>query len=296
MPYARSLNFVGTVQHTLVRADGSRQVFAPDARALAKPVEWYREVWGRLRKCIPFFAAMSFAAFLHWIMGKPQYGAQFAIITIPGIDYLAAAFASNTNPIANFNHHSYGTGDVHGATNPIASATNTTPIVVTRNGHSFNNADIVKVGGETVMTAINGIWQVGAVTANTYTLLGSAGNGVLGGSPVDQLLNGQADTALTAEVVGISRGTGTQSNPSPNTYKTTATVSFLGAPTPQTIVEWGLFSAASGGTLWDRRWMNTANAPNITATAALAAAPITITSQGDSINTTYTLTCNAGGS
>jgi hypothetical protein len=195
---------------------------------------------------------------------------------VPGIDYLAAAFASNANP--------------------IASATNTTPIVVTRNGHGFNNADIVKIGGETVRTAINGIWQLAAVTANTYTLPGSAGNGALGGGPVDQLLNGQSDTALTAEVIGLSRGTGTQSNPSPNTYKTTATVSFLGSSTPQTIVEWGLFSAATSGTLWDRRWMNTANAPNTTATAALAAAPITITSQGDSINTTYTLTCNAGNS
>jgi len=129
-------------------------------------------------------------------------------------------------------------------------------------------------------------------------LLGSVGggSGFSGGTNAAQLLNGQADTALTTEVASITRVAGTQSNPSANVYKTIATVVFTGTTPPLTIIEWGLFSAITVGTLWDRRWMNTGNAPATPGAAALVAAPITITSTGDSIQTSYSITCSAGGS
>jgi hypothetical protein len=69
---------------------------------------------------------------------------------------------------------------------------------------------------------------------------------------------------------------GAQSTPSAGQYRSAATINFNGS---FAITEWGLFSAAAGPTLWDRRVF----------------APINV-ANGDSIQFTYTLTCNAGGS
>jgi hypothetical protein len=84
------------------------------------------------------------------------------------------------------------------------------------------------------------------------------------------------DTTL-GNVTGVpARVTGTQSTPgSTNIYQTQATVSYTSG---LAITEWGLFSASTAGTLWDRKVFSAINVVN-----------------GDSIQFTYQLTCTAGG-
>lgn len=83
------------------------------------------------------------------------------------------------------------------------------------------------------------------------------------------------DTAL-GSAAGTARVAGTQSNPASGQYKTVATISFTSS---LAITEWGLFSASASGTLWDRRVFSAINVAS-----------------GDSIQFSYTLTVNAGGS
>lgn len=81
------------------------------------------------------------------------------------------------------------------------------------------------------------------------------------------------DTVLGTEVE--SRVSGTQSNPSSNVYRTVATVTYTAT---RAIVEHGVFSASTSGTLWDRSVFSTINVVS-----------------GDSIQFTYNLTFTAGG-
>ena len=83
------------------------------------------------------------------------------------------------------------------------------------------------------------------------------------------------DVALGA-AYGGARTSGTQSTPVAGQYRSIGTINFTSS---LAITEWGLFSAATSGTLWDRRVFAAINVQN-----------------GDSIQFTYTLTCNAGGS
>jgi hypothetical protein len=91
-------------------------------------------------------------------------------------------------------------------------------------------------------------------------------------------------TGTTAEAVGdtglvtkveTGRQTGTQSEPAANQYRSTATITYTGS---HAITEHGIFSASSGGTLWDR---SVFSAVNVIAT--------------ESIQFQYTLTVNSGG-
>lgn len=81
------------------------------------------------------------------------------------------------------------------------------------------------------------------------------------------------DTALVSPAGG-PRVNGTQSS-STNTYQTIGTISYGSV---LVIAEWGLFSASSGGTLWDRRVFG----------------PI-VTDPGDKIEFTYTCLFASGG-
>lgn len=83
------------------------------------------------------------------------------------------------------------------------------------------------------------------------------------------------DTAIENSTGAPARVSGTPSNPTSNQYRSIATVSFTSS---LAITEWGLFSASTAGTLWDRRVFAAINVVN-----------------GDSIQFTYTLTVNAGG-
>jgi hypothetical protein len=83
------------------------------------------------------------------------------------------------------------------------------------------------------------------------------------------------DTTLQTPA-GTARVAGTRSNPSNGVYRSVATIGFS---SNLAITEWGLFSAASSGTMWDHRVF----------------APINVSS-GDSIQFTYSLTIPSGGS
>jgi hypothetical protein len=82
-----------------------------------------------------------------------------------------------------------------------------------------------------------------------------------------------AQTALVTETG--TRVAGTQSAPSANVYRTQATISYTGA---LAIVEHGVFSASTAGTLLDRSVFAAVNVVN-----------------GDSIQFTYDLTLTSGG-
>jgi hypothetical protein len=82
------------------------------------------------------------------------------------------------------------------------------------------------------------------------------------------------DTAMQTDS-GVARVAGTQTNPVHNVYRTVATMSYVSS---LAITEWGLFSASTVGTLWDRKVFTAINVVS-----------------GDSIQFTYDLTINAGG-
>jgi len=75
---------------------------------------------------------------------------------------------------------------------------------------------------------------------------------------------------------GGARVNGTQSNPTAGTYQSVATIAFTGS---FAIAEYGLFSASTSGTMWDRRVFTAINV-----------------NSGDSIQFTYAVVINAGGS
>lgn len=62
----------------------------------------------------------------------------------------------------------------------IVSSTNATPIAVTATAHGYTSGDTVTIAGHTVNTNANGTWIITVTGANTFTLTGSAGNGVGG--------------------------------------------------------------------------------------------------------------------
>lgn len=88
---------------------------------------------------------------------------------------------------------------------------------------------------------------------------------------------GVGDTALGTPF-GEARVSGTPTNPSANVYRSTATITNV-AQGAQAITEWGLFSASTVGTLWDRRVFAAINWNN-----------------GDAIQFQYSLTIASGGS
>lgn len=62
----------------------------------------------------------------------------------------------------------------------IVSSTNATPIVMTITAHGYANGDVVTVQAHNVNTNAQGTWYIANVTANTFELVGSVGNGVGG--------------------------------------------------------------------------------------------------------------------
>ena len=82
-----------------------------------------------------------------------------------------------------------------------------------------------------------------------------------------------SDSALGTEVE--TRASGTQTEPSSNQYRTTATISITAT---RALTEHGLLSASSAGVLFDRSVFSTINLVN-----------------GESIQCQYTLTLTAGG-
>lgn len=278
---------------------GFRPVGTPTLAALHQPPSMWRKIWNVLRREGKIPATLGLGSFIvHSLLHGRADPMMYGLVTTAGVNYLATDFqAGQASPhIGAFIYHDAGTGGAHGSTTAITSGpTNATPIVCTAAAHGYTLSDIGVVSGTTGNTSANANWQLSAVTTNTFTLLGSVGNGAPGGSPVIQLIAGAADTAMTTTAIGsglAARVAGTQSNPSANIYRSVSTLSFTST---LSIIEWGLFSALSAGTLWDRRWFNTANAPSSTPSAALTVLAIGVNA-ADSIQFTYNLTLNAGGS
>ncbi len=130
------------------------------------------------------------------------------------------------------------------------------------------------------------LWVVGIVTTAGVNYMASdfASGGVtptisgfkFHASGVGTTAAAVTDTAIqTDPTPAPARVSGTASNPTANQYRSVATVAYTGT---NAITEWGLFSASTAGTLWDRRVF----------------AAINVVS-GDSIQFTYTLTVNNGG-
>jgi hypothetical protein len=65
----------------------------------------------------------------------------------------------------------------------VSGSTNATPIVITVAANSgLKTGDRLAISGVTGNTAANGIWELVAVTATTFQLKGSVGNGAHGGT------------------------------------------------------------------------------------------------------------------
>jgi len=76
----------------------------------------------------------------------------------------------------------------HGHT--ITNVTNTTPIVITvQNYHEFMNGDAVIISGVEGNTAANGAWYIANVTATTFELVTSVGNGTFADANGDAIVN-----------------------------------------------------------------------------------------------------------
>lgn len=98
------------------------------------------------------------------------------------------------------------------ATKAIGSSTNAAPIVVTITGHGYSNGDFVIITGHTTNTSANGTWVLANITANTFELSGSTGNGVGGASGTTGKINNSVVTlasAVTANIGSVlNRGEG----------------------------------------------------------------------------------------
>lgn len=73
---------------------------------------------------------------------------------------------------------------------PITNATNATPIVITRVAHELAEGDLVTISEVLGNTAANGTWRIENVTADTFELIDSVGNGAYTGGGAFTLLNG----------------------------------------------------------------------------------------------------------
>jgi len=67
------------------------------------------------------------------------------------------------------------------------------------------------------------------------------------------------DSGLQTQAGPATRATGTQSNPVTNQYRSVGTIAYTGT---LAITEWGLFSASTSGTMWDRRVFSAINVVN----------------------------------
>ena len=90
------------------------------------------------------------------------------------------------------------------ATDTIDSSTNATPIVITDTGHGLSNGDTVIINGHTTNTKANGVWEIANVTANTFELVGSVGNGVGGTTGTFRKINNCRVTLASAVTAAIA--------------------------------------------------------------------------------------------
>jgi hypothetical protein len=95
------------------------------------------------------------------------------------------------------------------ATKSISSSTNATPISITCTSHGYSTGDTVVITNHTINTNANGTWEITSTGANTFTLDGSAGNGVGGASGTVRLRNNSRvmlTTAVTQNIASTGPG------------------------------------------------------------------------------------------
>jgi hypothetical protein len=93
----------------LIRRDGSaRSLGVLSGGRIERPRAFWRALWLRLRGELPFFAGMSFGAFLWWM--DRNAGIAVALVTTAGMNYNMATFTGAANPMTNFKYHDCGTG------------------------------------------------------------------------------------------------------------------------------------------------------------------------------------------
>ncbi len=89
------------------------------------------------------------------------------------------------------------------ATTSVSGATNATPIEITVIAHGYSTGNTVVITGVVGNTAANGTWEITSTGANTFTLDGSAGNGVRTSGGSARLRNNtrvKLASALTANI------------------------------------------------------------------------------------------------
>lgn len=301
----QSLDFRGTLSAKRIHVDGFIEDLGvisgrkADLIVAADPTRrtpWYERLWRHLRATGKIPATLTLSAFVayelynHLPHDLSTMPGLLGLVTASGAGYLASNYFATS--VLNF--HDFGTGGAHGSTISISAANvvNGALQLTFASAHGATTNDLWAISGVTgtgVSSPSN--WQVTVISSTVLQLVGLAASGTYTvSSATGQLINGAADTALTTPA-GTARVAGAQSNPSSGVYQSVATVTFNSS---LAIVEWGLFSASTSGTLWDRRWLNNGNSPSTTATGPLTASPINVTS-GMGVQMTYSLSVSAGG-
>ncbi|MEX2185844.1 MAG: hypothetical protein WD875_03580, partial [Pirellulales bacterium] len=106
--------------------------------------------------------------------GNPPFYKTNNIAAQPYVAAKASGDTAGVNHIAQLVGPNYVAKRFQGA---VTGATNATPIVITSNGHGLANGEQVTISGAVGNTAANGTFTVSNVTANTFRLNGSVGNG-----------------------------------------------------------------------------------------------------------------------
>ena len=89
----------------------------------------------------------------------------------------------------------------------LSAATNATPIVCTIAANSgLKTGDRIAIAGITGNTNANGEWSIAMLTATTFSLLGSVGNGAYGGTPRVALIFDQTPAMRAHSAVLQSAG------------------------------------------------------------------------------------------
>ena len=114
---------------------------------------------------------------------------------------------------------------VHGTQKAITNATNAAPIVITSTAHGLATGEQIYIDGIQGNKAANGLWNIVKVDADTFSLVGSAGDGEYTGSnsgsvQVTTLQNGAAGVNEVQTITASATPTGG-----------TWTISFDGATT-----------------------------------------------------------------
>lgn len=124
----------------------------------------------------------------------------------------------------------------------------------------------------------------GLVTTAGVAYLANDFAGAIGAADCTNFNYHASGTGVTAAAIGdtvmgtdsgVARVAGTQTSPAGGQARSVATMAYVST---LAITEWGIFSASTAGTLWDRKVFTAINVIS-----------------GDSIQFTYTLTVNSGG-